>query len=864
MYTRSNAYERKISSGLVLSLLIISGFAFITPLLIAPTHASKYQATVSLTYPYVTTATAGAVRTLTINNPSGNQGITEVDVSIGTSPATAVAAGAFVDGFINTGAVAVAGSGPWTIVFPGAASGDTILPQGAAGHIDFTFTAEGAESSPGVADAYKLSVIVTYTDGSTSTASVTLYEGAATGVTATFVTATPQTVNTPLSATAATNVADQGIPLVWSSAPTITAVTTAGFSASFSPATGTTSASGSVSTTFVSTEATETAGTYALTADAGTPYASDSGGLLAPGASTAMTLNPAAPTQVTVATPLDVATVSPTYISSTVAQNLGISLADKYGNAQEPGVASTFTASALAGTITYAAGTDGLISAVGVITSGASYTGKNPTTAAVLPYGTYDLVTVTLKVPSGVNEGTYTGSSKQLLVGFLGTWNGVLAPTVTVYTASKDLTCPANCPAPATKVNLMLTMGQVGVPVNFTLTSTSATVPYTGTFANGLSWIVVTSNANGIASANFTSDSTRTDAATGAAIVPEPTTGSPTTTVTSNPTAEIYTGYGTAAALGIATSFDDAFPAVQPSSYVAPSGNLYIVVFLSDAYGNVVGNPSTAAYQITITATSGSLTSTTTYVNPNQDDTLDSGFVVQYAAPSSTGTVSMTASTTAFGIKSAATTINVVSPNPSVFLTSSTSQTSNTATIAGYGTVSKAEPTGTAVIGFTYSLNGGANVTTPITSTNSSGAAFFSVSVSLLNGTNTLKVYATDSLSHVGSGTFTITVAHLPPGLVFTSPGAAQKTIDGFVSASANFTNTGTSGFTANVYFVWYNSQTQVISVGGQLNVAFAAGATLSFSGTYQTPGTYTVQVFVQDTAGNAVSASYPTTVTIP
>jgi len=409
-----------------------------------------------------------------------------------------------------------------------------------------------------------------------------------------------------------------------------------------------------------------------------------------------------------------------------------------------------------------------------------------------------------------------------------------------------------------------LTTTQVGVPVNFTLTSTSATVPYTGTFANGLSWIVVNSNANGIASANFTSDATLGDEATAAVIVPEPTTASPSTVATSGPSLGIWTGYGSPAELGIVTSFDNDYPAVSPSSYVAPSGNLYVVVFLADAYGNVVANPTLSAYQVTISVTGGSLTATTVYINPSEPDSWDSHFVVQYAAPATVGAVTMTASTTAFGIKAATATINVVSPNPSVYLTSSTSQTSNTATIAGYGTVSPAEPAGTAVIAFTYSLNGGATITTPITSTNSSGAAFFSFSASLLNGTNTLKITATDSQSNVGSATFTITVAHLPPGLVFTSPGAKQLTINSFISASANFTNTATSGFTANVYFVWYNTGDQVVSVGGQLNVAFAAGATLSFSGTYQTPGTYTVQVFVQDTAGNAVSASYPTTVTIP
>jgi len=90
-----------------------------------------------------------------------------------------------------------------------------------------------------------------------------------------------------------------------------------------------------------------------------------------------------------------------------------------------------------------------------------------------------------------------------------------------------------------------------------------------------------------------------------------------------------------------------------------------------------------------------------------------------------------------------------------------------------------------------------------------------------------------------------------------------MTTSSGFTGVSATFTNTGVAS-TVNVYFAWYNSGNQIVNVGGQLNVAFAAGGGATFFSSYSTPGTYTVQVFVQGTSGNALSTSYSATVTIP
>ena len=555
-------------------------------------------------------------------------------------------------------------------------------------------------------------------------------------------------------------------------------------------------------------------------------------------------------------------------MSANAAEDLSIALADKYGNTvswlnviKEAG---TFTASAIAGTIV---GSPGTVTAGGVF-SVATYQ-PITSTLTVLPYGSYDVVTVSITVPApSTYAGTYTGSGS-LTIGYLGA--PVATPKVNVYTPSTDTakgafcTTVAYCPAPATQVGLSFTTTQVGVPVNFTLTA--ITTSYTGTFSNGLSWIVVDSNSNGIATANFTSDTTLGDIATAAITVPEPTTAVPTTTATSvPPTGTIGTGYGTPAELIIGTYFDSAL--MEPSSYTSPVGTLYVDVSLADAYGNVVSNPTSSAYQVTLAVATGSLSATTTYIEPSESGTFPD-FVITYTAPSTIGTVTLSASTTAYGIKATSELISVVSIDPVVSLTppvttSFASTGTYTATINATALPSLAAVPGTAIVEFQYSLNGGAKVVAPITSTNSTAAAFTYFTVILSQGSNTVTVSATDSAGNTGSATFTFTVSAIVVSqITFTTPGAAQVVSAGVTGDEVNFTNTGLAN-TVNVYFVWYNSANQIVSWSAQLNVAFATGQKETFFNAYSASGTYTVQAFVRSTTNSALSQSYAATVTIP
>ena len=860
MNTRTNAYQRKLSSGLVISLLTISAIVVLGSFAI-PSHAANAQFSASLTYPYVVVNVA-ATRDLAISNPAGNSGITEIDLSISTSAAQAVASAANVDGFIGGIAGAVGGSGPWTIVYTGTA-GAVILPQGAAGHLSFTFTPEASESSSGTVDTYTLTLFVTYKDGTTQTGTVTLTEGSATGVTTTLVTATPQTVGTSISFTAATNVADMGVPLTWTSTPSVSSVDNAGFSASFSPSSGATDASGSAASKFVATEAQS----YTASAKLATPYGTDgpAGSELTPAASAAIVLNPGSPTQVKVGlTAYDAVGVGSDWASA-LTTPVTISLADQYGNAVATGVTGTVTFTALAGTISAATFT--VTAGICAPNPCTTYTAQHA--GADLNYGSFDLISAKLVVTAPAPlVGTYTGSSHQITVGYISTTAVAAAPVVTIYTT--PYSGPGDVMA-GTPVNVAYTFAgpEKGIPVNFSLIADPLT-GYTGTFSNGKSWTVVTSSSTGIATANFTADTSAGDDTQVKAIVSEPTSANPTNTVASGLTAAITSGVAAPAGL-LVQLYKSTGPLAGLTSYASPGKHLYVDVSLQDAYSNPVAWNNNFALGITLSASGGAgLSATSVAIFSGDEDTTDSGYTVQYTAPATIGDQTITATTTQTGVKSTTGTIHVVSLNPTVYITApSGTLSANGQTVKGYAVPSKAAIAGTAVVSFQYSLNGATAVTTGVTGTNSSGASFFSFPVTFLNGTNTVKISATDSNSNVGTLTMTFTVTHAPPvgfaGSQVVQGTPTKATIGGYTGISATYKNTWTSAENEIVFAVWKNGAGQTVAVTtGGLNLA--VGATGSAFMPLQAPlasGSYTVSIFVITTSNVPDSVSTPISVTV-
>ena len=921
MYTPTKAYQTKFSSGLVLSILVLSAISAI--FLVAPAvpvaRAANAQFTASMDYPYATTATSNVLRAIKVTNPLGNLGITELDLNIPAAAAASVDPASTGTGFSNSGQCTVAGTGPWTIVCNSPTAGATVLPAGAAILVEPLFASEGGESVPGTVDAYSFTLTAHYSDGSTQNVVLKFYEGslASTDVSGTSVTDT--TAGTGFTYTLALPAGDSGLALKWFSNPSVAGVAGDGFSASFGTPTFTTSSATTYTSTFTATEASSTSCAYATNGaldtdcnyfawvDVGTPGAygvAETVGTLTPTFETqaiptsttlvagAVEVDPSGPTQVSVGTCYDQGGYSPTIISDSAACALSITLADKYGNAVAPAtLAGTATLSVATGSL-YCAVVDHTCSSTGPVTVGPTppgfttdvfYAPENPTTNAPLTYGSFDLVTASLTVtaPTAI-KGTYAGASKSLEIGYL---QGVMTPETTIYKAPYNQ--PANAgtnveagtpvlleaafATPATATDFHAYSGeQAGVPVNMSLTTDSGSAgPYTGTFSNGLSWIIVKTGSSGVASVNFTADTTYEDSADGWMVVSNPTTLNPSNTATAvpAPSSPFITGTAPPGALKIQTylySGSGGCTTTSPSTYVAAGSYECVLVKLADKYNNPVTWTGNFALQIALSASAGGLSATTVYITQGSGDTWASGYQVEFTAPSALGTVTLGATTPQSGISSTTTTVNVVSLNPRITLTppATTALNSNSVTVNATGTTSPAEPIGVVVVTFSYSLNGAANVTAPLTSTNSTGAGFSSFPVTFNNGTNTLKIFATDSNGNTGVGTFTFSVTHPAPGQIFTSPGASSATSNGFTGVNATFTNTGPSE-TVNVFFVWYNSNNQVVSVGAQLNVAFASGGTASFFNTYQSSGAYTVKVFVQDTAGNALSTSYSATVTI-
>jgi len=202
----------------------------------------------------------------------------------------------------------------------------------------------------------------------------------------------------------------------------------------------------------------------------------------------------------------------------------------------------------------------------------------------------------------------------------------------------------------------------------------------------------------------------------------------------------------------------------------------------------------------------------------------------------------------------------------------------------GFTTLNKATVTnGSPVTAWAYDLVGGFNTSSvvvkannvalpaadvavsPLTNTLGSNSSFVISITGLTAGTWTLTMTASSYAGIAAAAvpiTVTVTVA---PGSTFTSAaGAAQCTSGGFTGDCITFVNNQASTETVNVYFVWYNTAGQIVNIGAQLNVSFAAGASASFFSAYGSAGSYSVQAFVRDTSNNALSAQYSATVTVP
>jgi len=197
--------------------------------------------------------------------------------------------------------------------------------------------------------------------------------------------------------------------------------------------------------------------------------------------------------------------------------------------------------------------------------------------------------------------------------------------------------------------------------------------------------------------------------------------------------------------------------------------------------------------------------------------------------------------------------------------------------IWGYAEVSPAQPSGTAISFFKYSLDGAANVSIPITQV-VGGKCYFNFSVSLTaNANHTVSVYATDTTGKLGKATRVISVIpYLPPGTGTFTPSAPKLLNSAGAEVSTIASNTqfftqitlksnSATDLSVSVLAQIKDSAGRIVAIGLTL-ADVKAGATknvqVAFLG-IATPGTYTVTIFVWSSITEPTALAPTTTFTI-
>ncbi|RLI23796.1 hypothetical protein DRO58_08480, partial [Candidatus Bathyarchaeota archaeon] len=725
-------YRRQLTIYTLIALLAL------TPLLAAiptPVAAAVEKPEVSIDYPYLVIGEVNATRTITIVNPLDNPDIEEIRIILPEESADFVNC-TEVSGFIGSPSVDVVGS--WIVVLTADETYGYLLPDGGKGEVTLTIDPEDAETEEGVVDKYKVTVKIEFVTGETLTEKIYLYEGCATGVEVDVlyegepvssstagekITVTVQTVNATGYSTA-----DEGVPLViWGEyydedAEEWVQVEIAEVF---------TDSDGYAEATYTPTKAVD----WTFRADVvmyGHDEEPDLKAKLTPGEAP-LTVEPAEPTKVVVHTEYDVEGYDVTYLESQEV-DVWVTLADDYDN--------PVTLKDSSATVTLTANRGELTDTEVSIPKGATeseHTTYKPDTV----YGTYALITATVEVKSGVYEGTYTGSSKTL-------------KTSTLADSFKVEVLPTSVPAGEyATITVQLKLGeedfaQEGVPVTFEITEED--------YGGHLSVTSTTTDEDGVATTKLYVDTELGAETTVEVTVAKPTTEDPTATLGTTETPKIKTIAGEPAALGI-----------EAPEGLEPGESWDLRIYLADAYGNeVTDNMFGAAIKVTLKASAGTLEKNYTYIPADWPET--GQVYIEYTAPDAYCVVTITASTTQYGLEPATVEILVTTLNPIVNITSpvvdttvTTNETEATVYIAGWAKPSPAAED-VSIREIKYSLDGADNVTVPMTGTEvETGKVFFNFSVALtVNATHTITVYAVDSDGYEGSDTRVITVSYAP------------------------------------------------------------------------------------------------------
>jgi hypothetical protein len=760
---------KKLSITLVMAMLISTFAIFpITPVAQAAVVTPK----ITLDYPYATVNNFDIMRYIVVENPMGNPDITEIRlyipkeaVSAETSPEVAAEGG-----FPATATPAFYGSGPWTVIIS-LPEGGILLPDGAAGKIELTFDNTGVEVGK-----YKLTATAKFADGSSRSVDLYLYEGEATQSVVDITTTGPVKAGSKVEGTielldSTGKVVDEAVPiLVWAVNPDSKTVIVGTF----------TTSAGEASFTYYPTKA----GDWIFYADAAEEF--EATGAILEEVEDTINVIPEAPTQVKVYTQYDPeGEYAVNYlVDSTV--EVWAAVTDKYGNPVTMDVDDvTVTFTAPKGS--WAGGHGSNTAPIPQRASESGHVNYVPAST----YGTSVTISAKVEVPSETYKGTYIGYSPELITSCFAQdfW-------ITIDKSSVKAGEYAT-------ITVQLNYLQKGVPVKFSVTEEG----YGGSFVPSTAY----TDSSGKVEVKFYVNTTAESVTTVKVTVSKPLTEDPDNVLECE-SDEIETIPGDPVLLVVKTYEDSSYN--TPKAVVKPKGTLYVVVSLRDAYGNVAENTFEAVIQINLAVDFGSLSTTTAYIAPGFSAT--GGMLILYTAPATSGIATITASSPQAGLASGSCKVTVAGPEPIVTITSPAkdlkiaSNKTVSMNIAGYAEVSPAQPTGTSIILFEYSLDGAENVTAPRVKLEA-GKYYFNFTVSLEpNATHAVTVYAHDSSGKVGFATRSIEVTLAP---IYPATVSKAKSLDAAGSPKTSFHLGETVIVSANISNVDTVSHSMLIAV---------------------------------------------------
>jgi hypothetical protein len=858
MNTPNKAYATKISSGTILALLLFSGLVFLIPVANPIFAANTSLPTISVTGNNPALGGDTLTFTLTVSNPSSNQ-YTLTGVTINAASGWSVSS--CTDGGFLVTCTHSASAVTWSVsqFLVGTAAG---IPPGSSD--SFTFTATAATGTYPFTSSFTSKV--------QDASSVTFYNGPSFSIlvidpTTTISAVTPAASanyvagSAALTESATITPAQAGVPIVFS-APGYGVTTTYGFT----PATSTTNSAGVATTSF---QPSNHAGDHT------TVMAAVGTSAVAPAASVGtITTVAGAPTEVTW-TLASSATSGVHYITTEgttvnqggsttavsgakmAAAGASYSIADKFGNPvafNTVGLTWTVTLTALSGAGVFDA--LGLPAVITCSVGGDWMSGGSPITpptacpaagtSANLPFtyfqsAAYDTIGELSAGVSGSLSGSAfagAGQSGQLITSTF----AAASPVPLIIPPTTVPPTPLGAVPAGDKVNVTATLvppntcgaagnaacpAQSGVPVSLMLDQVNSydTVPaaedygansvLTVGFSDGLTYTSAPTNANGLASGLFTISTLAGAHAYFLDNVTAPTDALPTASLANSTTpaagTQTITTAGLPTTFTVITYYDSTL--LSPTTHAATGATLYVDVVISDAYGNVAANNGQTAIQITLTPSAGVLSATNVYIPQFGSDTASTFGAISWTVPSTTGSVTLTASGVLAGVQktSAPDTVAVVSPLPTIAIISPTPQSgviyssTDSVVFTGQANVSLGYASAGAqavhISSVTYSVDGGAVQTAPTTPGYS---ITFAVAATFTPGLHTITFNATDSLGNVASSTsYSVLVDPTTPTVAFTTR----------TGSTINYTNSVTA--TITVAEGDLNSSSVVATVNG-------------------------------------------------